>query len=661
MTVFRRVRAAGRRGALVASVFALVAIAVSGYFVNEALAAGKPAAPTITASPANPTLTAATAPAAFSFTDTQALVTFKCSIDGAAYALCVSPKTYPNLAQGNHTFSVEAFSGTTASNATSFSWAIVPPLPTINSHPANPTGSTTAAFAYSDAQSSVSFLCSIDGGGFNACPTAGVAYANLAGGLHSFSVEARHGVTPPSGPATFSWTIDRTAPTTTLAFPVNGQFYNAAAYGTGCAPAGICGTASDSSGVASVAVAVQQQSSAKYWSGTGFTASSPVFNAASGTTNWHYALARPADGPYRVLVRATDVFDNVTASSAYTSATLTIDSVAPAAPVLTEKPSNPTRDINPELEITDTSSPANFTCRLDSGSAVNCTSHTDHDGDAGEGHSKVQAEQQYAKLAPGNHCFSVFATDLAGNVGPTTTYCWTIVGTTTGLTITVSSGSAQTATPGSAFGVALVAKLTNSANNPIPNTSVTFTAPASGASGTFASPCSGRTCVVTTNASGLATAPTFAANNTSGGYTVTATAPGAAAAANFALFDSMSFAISGNISTPLSPGSSQSMNLLVTNPNPAIMTIPAGGISLTIDTGNAACSAFGTAPANFTFTSVGAAVTVPANITTPVSLTSLGVPTNKLPVLKMNNTAVNQNACKHLNLTLRYTGSGSGS
>jgi hypothetical protein len=91
------------------------------------------------------------------------------------------------------------------------------------------------------------------------------------------------------------------------------------------------------------------------------------------------------------------------------------------------------------------------------------------------------------------------------------------------------------------------------------------------------------------------------------------------------------------------------------------MTIPIGGISLTMDTGNASCTAFGGTAPNFTFTSVGVAVNVPANTTTPVSLTSLGVPTNKLPVLKMNNTAVNQDACKHITLTLHYTGTGSGS
>jgi hypothetical protein len=190
---------------------------------------------------------------------------------------------------------------------------------------------------------------------------------------------------------------------------------------------------------------------------------------------------------------------------------------------------------------------------------------------------------------------------------------------------------------------------------------VTFAAPASGASGTFASPCSGTTCVVVTNANGLATAPTFKANGTSGSYTVTATVSGAPTPASSSLFNSGNFTVSGSPVSPFSPGSSQTLNLMVTNPNPAVMTIPISGIALAIDTGSSSCPAFGGTAPNFTFTSVGVAVVVPANTTTAVSLTSLGVPADKLPVLKMNNTAVNQDACKHITLALHYTGTGSGS
>ena len=77
------------------------------------------------------------------------------------------------------------------------------------------------------------------------------------------------------------------------------------------------------------------------------------------------------------------------------------------------------------------------------------------------------------------------------------------------------------------------ATLKDSANNPVSGVTVTFTAPASGASGAFTG---SLTATATTSALGVATAPVFTANGTAGGpYVVTASAPGAAAAANFSL------------------------------------------------------------------------------------------------------------------------------
>ena len=744
-----------RRGVLASCFIALVTVAVAGYLVNVALAATKPNAPTITSSPANPTMTATTASATFAFTDSSGL-TFKCSLDSAAYAACTSPKTYTALAQGTHSFSVEAFSGTTASNATTYSWEIVPPTPTIVSHPANPTGSTSATFTYADTQSGVAFKCSLDGATFNTCASSGITYTGLAGGNHTFAVESQHGTTPPSTAATFAWTVDRTAPTITLTFPVNGRSYNAAGWSAGCSPAGICGTATDPSGVANVGVAILQQSTNKYWNGVSFSSSTQAFSTASGTSPWRYSLALPADGKYTVSVRATDVLGNVTASNAYVSATFTTDTAPPAAPVITSGTSNPTRDVSPEFEFSDTSSPVTFTCRLDSGASTNCTGDTDHDNDA-----NVQGEWQYSSLAYGAHCFSVFATDAAGNIGPTLTYCWSILAPVPNA-IAVSSGSPQSAAINTNFGSALVAKVTNS-GNPVSGASVTFTAPASGASGTFASPCSGRTCVVTTNSSGLATAPAFKANATAGSYTVTAangvatanfsltntvktiavssgspqfttintnfgsalvatvtdgashaisgasvtftapasgasgtfaspcsgrtctvttntsglaTAPtfkangiagsftvaatvaGVTAPANFALINTANFTIGGSLASPFAPGLSQSLNLTFTNPNPSPMTIPAGAINITITTSNpTGCPATG----NFTVThGLTAAVTIPANTATPVSLSTLGAPTSSWPVITMINATFNQNLCHGVTVTLHYTGSGNG-
>ena len=65
---------------------------------------------------------------------------------------------------------------------------------------------------------------------------------------------------------------------------------------------------------------------------------------------------------------------------------------------------------------------------------------------------------------------------------------------------------------------------------------MTFSAPASGASGTFAG--NSITATSVTDGTGTATAPTFTANSTLGVYGVAATAPGVGARANFALTNS---------------------------------------------------------------------------------------------------------------------------
>jgi hypothetical protein len=359
-------------------------------------------------------------------------------------------------------------------------------------------------------------------------------------------------------------------------------------------------------------------------------------------------LARPVDGQYTASVRATDTVANTTGNGDLKKTTFTIDTVAPAAPVLAQSPTNPSTKTSTEFEFTDTTKPATFTCRLDGGAASDCTGDADHDGDSEQG------EAQYSNMAPGAHCFTVYATDAAFNLGPTTTYCWTITGSNVAKAIAVSSGSPQFATVNTNFGAALVAKVTNSANGPVTGASVTFTAPASGASGTFASPCSGRTCVVTTNAGGLATAPTFKANATTGSYTVTATVTGVATPANFSLINTVPFTMAGNVTSPLSPGVSAAVNLSITNPNPTPITIAANGITVTVTTTKAGC-----ASSNFAVThGPGVSVTVPGNSTR--TLSALGVATANWPVVTMIETHTNQNACKGAALTITYTGSATG-
>lgn len=102
-------------------------------------------------------------------------------------------------------------------------------------------------------------------------------------------------------------------------------------------------------------------------------------------------------------------------------------------------------------------------------------------------------------------------------------------------TIVATSGSGQSAAPGTAFTLPLVATVADQYGNDISGASVTFAGPASGASETFAPTCTSNphpySCVATTGANGQATSSAFTANGTAGGYNISASV--GAATVNF--------------------------------------------------------------------------------------------------------------------------------
>jgi hypothetical protein len=173
-----------------------------------------PPPPTILTEPANPT---GVNSATFTFSDTQANVTFECSIDGLAFGPCASGVVYSPVSAGQHSFQVRALDPNNfLSPASVYSWtvtgvAVTPP--TITSGPGHITSATTAAFSFTDTQAGATFLCSLDGAAFTAC-TSGVNYANLGVPqppkvtfvIHSFVVEAEVGGNI-SQPTSYAFTV----------------------------------------------------------------------------------------------------------------------------------------------------------------------------------------------------------------------------------------------------------------------------------------------------------------------------------------------------------------------------------------------------------------------------------------------------------------------
>ncbi len=87
--------------------------------------------------------------------------------------------------------------------------------------------------------------------------------------------------------------IDNTLPVPTTAFPAASGFYNVAGWNAGCAPDGLCGTATDAgSGVQLVDVSLRRSSGGLYWNGTSFASVTEVFVPATRTgDNWSFPLA----------------------------------------------------------------------------------------------------------------------------------------------------------------------------------------------------------------------------------------------------------------------------------------------------------------------------------------------------------------------------------
>jgi large repetitive protein len=172
---------------------------------------------TIESGPDDPTGSTA---ATFSFSADESGSTFECALDRAPFEPCATPVEYSGLAHGEHRFEVRAIDrvGNVEPEPAIYEWTVdvTPPETTIDSSPDDPTTSGSASFSFSASEPNSTFECSLDGAPFAAC-TSPREYTGLTAGTHQFrvqAIDAAANVDPT--PAGYAWTIDQTAPQTTI-------------------------------------------------------------------------------------------------------------------------------------------------------------------------------------------------------------------------------------------------------------------------------------------------------------------------------------------------------------------------------------------------------------------------------------------------------------
>ena len=337
---------------------------------------------------AGPSGTTAATTASVSFDSSESGSTFECRLDGSAWGACSSPKAYTGLAGGSHTFDVRATdaAGNADATAASRTWTVTSPSDTtapdtsISAGPSGTTSSTSASVSFASSESGSTFECRLDGSAWGACSSP-KAYTGLASGSHSFDVRAIDAAgNVDASPAFRTWTIDASAPDTSIS-------------------AGPSGTTAATT--ASVSFASSESGSTfecRLDSGAWATCASP--KAYSGLPS----------GSHSFEVRASDAAGNVDASPA--SRAWTIDASAPDTSI-SAGPSGTTTATAASVSFASSESGSTFECRLDGSAWGACSS-----------------PKAYTGLAGGSHNFDVRAIDAAGNVDATpASRAWT-VGTT---------------------------------------------------------------------------------------------------------------------------------------------------------------------------------------------------------------------------------------
>ena len=413
--------------------------------------------------------------ATFTFSAEGRGLRYECALDTGTFTLCTSPKTYTGLTLAPHSFHVRVVApdGSSSAQTTTHTWSVVefdPPETTIVFGPTDPTASRTATFALESDEPLATFQCALDTFDYTACPQPSV-FPDLTNGSHTLRVRAIDAFDNVDGsPSVYTWTVDAdvTAPVTTI---LNGPdatttivdagfgFTSEAGATFECSldaePFATCTSpvdytdlplgehtfrvrATDLEGNVAAPVVYPwtieldttppetvlhaRPPLTTIETDATFSFSSPELGA-----EFECALdAEPfegcdsptlytelAIGEHTFRVRAVDLAEVPNVDQTPESYTWTVegppDTTAPET-TIDSGPTLTTANVNAAFTFSSEGG-ATFECQLDQEPLEEC-----------------ESPQDYTDLLPGEHVFTVRATDLAGNVDQTpATYAWTIV------------------------------------------------------------------------------------------------------------------------------------------------------------------------------------------------------------------------------------------
>jgi hypothetical protein len=251
-----------------------------------------------------------------------------------------------------------------------------PPAPNtvIDEKPPSVTGSNVASFTY-EAPTATAYECKLDLAAFASCPATGIQYPSLAEGSHTFQVRGLNASGPDPTPASYTWRVDTTPPTTII-----DQH-----------PA-------DPSPGGSASFAFHSDEAGSIFECSLSRASEPVTFDPCVSGKTYTGLA---DGIYTFGVRAIDLGGNLQVTP--TEFSWTVDNsldVTPPETRIDSFPPSPSLSSTVSFGYASSEPGSTFECSLDDGSFAACPA----------------GGVSYASLANGPHSFLVRAIDFSSNV-----------------------------------------------------------------------------------------------------------------------------------------------------------------------------------------------------------------------------------------------------